>query len=621
MISPQKCICALYLELPPPSVYNSGWIAEFRGEQLWIACAKGLAKITSLPVVVISPMGSPDRSDDCAAIGCQFYQSSSHGEISSLLDYATLHKIERIVSIHPLAGLGMFQADLLDALLQNHLEKKAQATVVVNIPPPLSAAVMEFEFVARIAILAAQSAVQDIFGAISAIRKLGSAVISEDMPQINVCSAPSAAYHPTILPSFVPWTKPEDLANIDKAFFDSPKHLPDQWHTLRNLTIATLQKRNSGRRQRRAPSRPHKILFASNPSAYSGSEASLVDTAVALQGSDLDLHCLVAAEGLFAARMRDAGVRVHSPNMDLSQGNLPSILWMDRFIDKVRPDLIHCNAAVGLPLLAAAKLRGIPLFQWARLSEPAPLLDHLIAADVITAVSLFAAQKVAKLMVRSDKIEVLYDCIDTVRYSPSTRSLRDIRMELGIKPGDFVVLCIARFEARKRHDVLIHAFSRIAVENPSARLLLVGERDPTSPGTYGQSRALTSLLKLQQNILFLGFQSDVMSYEIAADVVVLCSDAEPLGTAVLESMSLGRPIIVSASGGLVEMISNEISGLHCKPGDYHHLADCLRRLMHDSALRRSLGSGARQKAEADFSMERHRNRIISLYENHFQETT
>jgi glycosyltransferase involved in cell wall biosynthesis len=118
---------------------------------------------------------------------------------------------------------------------------------------------------------------------------------------------------------------------------------------------------------------------------------------------------------------------------------------------------------------------------------------------------------------------------------------------------------------------------------------------------------------IESRVLVLGFQPDVFSLEKAADVVVLCSEREPLGTVVLESMALGRPIIVAASGGLPEMIQDGETGLHCRPGDSISLRDQLSKMLRDRELALQLGSNARLKALERFSLRPHGNALMALY--------
>ena len=78
---------------------------------------------------------------------------------------------------------------------------------------------------------------------------------------------------------------------------------------------------------------------------------------------------------------------------------------------------------------------------------------------------------------------------------------------------------------------------------------------------------------------------------------------EPFGQVVVEGMAAGLPVIASAGGGPLEVITDGVDGLLCPPGDVHALAKQLQRIAGDEALRRRLGTAARRRAE-DFTPER-----------------
>jgi glycosyltransferase involved in cell wall biosynthesis len=82
---------------------------------------------------------------------------------------------------------------------------------------------------------------------------------------------------------------------------------------------------------------------------------------------------------------------------------------------------------------------------------------------------------------------------------------------------------------------------------------------------------------------WLGQVEDVASLLAEADVVVVPSLSEGLGTAALEALALGVPLVASGVGGLVEILSDG-AGLGVPPGDGRALADAVRRVLTDPAL-------------------------------------
>jgi glycosyltransferase involved in cell wall biosynthesis len=101
----------------------------------------------------------------------------------------------------------------------------------------------------------------------------------------------------------------------------------------------------------------------------------------------------------------------------------------------------------------------------------------------------------------------------------------------------------------------------------------------------------------------------------AADAICLASTSpDPLPRAVLEAMAAGLPVVAFRSGGTEEMVQEGETGLLFDVGDVEGLAAGFRRLIADPALRGSMGRAARRRAESEFTVDRHVQRMESLLE-------
>lgn len=101
-------------------------------------------------------------------------------------------------------------------------------------------------------------------------------------------------------------------------------------------------------------------------------------------------------------------------------------------------------------------------------------------------------------------------------------------------------------------------------------------------------------------------------YERAA--VVCCpSLREGFGVACLEAMAYGRPVVASATGGLLDLVDDGVTGLLVPPGDTATLRAALERLLGDAELRARLGAAARERARERFSWETATRATIEAY--------
>jgi glycosyltransferase involved in cell wall biosynthesis len=89
-----------------------------------------------------------------------------------------------------------------------------------------------------------------------------------------------------------------------------------------------------------------------------------------------------------------------------------------------------------------------------------------------------------------------------------------------------------------------------------------------------------------------------------AHVFTLASHAEPLGVAIMEAMSMGVPIVATASGGVPELVEDKVSGLLVAPGNPELLAESLLGIMENPNLSLQLGQAGRHRVEASFDYQR-----------------
>lgn len=148
-------------------------------------------------------------------------------------------------------------------------------------------------------------------------------------------------------------------------------------------------------------------------------------------------------------------------------------------------------------------------------------------------------------------------------------------------PGPLLVAAGA-LTHEKGHRTLIEAFARIAPRMTGVHLVIAGE---------GPERAaLESRIAahgLAGRIELTGDTEEAASRIAGATILVQPSLREALGTAVLEAMALGVPVIASATGGLTELLADD-HGVLVPPGDAPALAAALESLLDDPARRARL---------------------------------
>lgn len=98
-----------------------------------------------------------------------------------------------------------------------------------------------------------------------------------------------------------------------------------------------------------------------------------------------------------------------------------------------------------------------------------------------------------------------------------------------------------------------------------------------------------------------------------AAVVVCPSLREGFGMAALEALAHGRPVVASATGGLLDIVEDGVTGIHVPPGDATALRAALERLLGDAALRERMGAAARARVAERFSWEASTAALLAVY--------
>jgi glycosyltransferase involved in cell wall biosynthesis len=155
------------------------------------------------------------------------------------------------------------------------------------------------------------------------------------------------------------------------------------------------------------------------------------------------------------------------------------------------------------------------------------------------------------------------------------------------------IIFVARLVEQKAPEVLIDAFALIASDFPDWRLDMVGD-GPLREAL--EARAMN--LGIAERTTFHGHCTDPYPLLYRASVFVLPSRFEGMPNSMLEAMACGLAVVVSdASPGPLELIRNGETGLVAKVDDVAVLAESMRALMSDNALRRRLASAAQAEAE------------------------
>jgi glycosyltransferase involved in cell wall biosynthesis len=267
-------------------------------------------------------------------------------------------------------------------------------------------------------------------------------------------------------------------------------------------------------------------------------------------------------------------------------------------------DLLHIHEGRSVPIGAARSLLGTPFVVTRRVlkaptSRPSTRWCYRRAEHVVSVSQ--AVGRVMKDYSPETPVTTIYDCVATER--------KDVADAL--IPGDFtdrlVIGNVAELDDdTKGQRTILEVARRLEADLPEAMFLLIG-KGKDEAALRAESRELS-------NVRFLGWSDRLADYYAAMDLFIFPSRTEALGSAVLEAMSFGLPVIASQVGGLPEVVHPGVNGFLVDAENIDDWVSRVRQLCRDANLRARLARNAAVTA-AGYKPENIAEQYYSLYVN------
>lgn len=295
----------------------------------------------------------------------------------------------------------------------------------------------------------------------------------------------------------------------------------------------------------------------------------------------------------------------------------PSFIRTLLFMRRWKPDVVHvnneplCNRAA----LIAACLMHVPVVCHVRGEQRGSFLMRRLfrLPRLFIPVSDWIAAEVEKVGVPRQRIRRIYDGIELDKLDPAADA-SGLRAAWGVPEGGFAVGLVGLLIPWKGQRLFLEAGRHLLRVNPDMYLIIVGGTPDECRPYEDELRALASSPEFAGRVVFAGHIGNMSEAYNALDIVLSASiSPEPLGTVVIESMTLGRPLIAPAHGGALEMVQHRSTGLLFSPGNAESLAETIQELYDSPELRKELGAAARSKAYETFAISTHVEAVQETY--------
>ncbi len=362
---------------------------------------------------------------------------------------------------------------------------------------------------------------------------------------------------------------------------------------------------------------PYKLMFVLTSLDIGGAERQLVLLLKHLPRALFKpvLVCL-KEPGPLSAKVKEMGIPIYSRFL----ANKYDIRVLPRLVALMKRELPHIvwTRSIGDKMFwgrLAAKMSGVPLIiSSIHYMESLETKKKIIGffnkiltpiTDLFIAVSYNQKEYLTKVeKLPSHKIEVIYNGIDLQEFKPN-RSPGQVKKEINIPLNSTVIGQVGRLRPEKGHRVFLHAAKKVCENKKNVIFILIGdgpERDSLMK--------LSSELGLNNKVLFLGSRTDVPDLVNAMDICTLSSYMETFPNALLEYMSLKKPVVAPKVGGIPEIITDGREGFLFKVGDPTDMASKLLALISDKEKRLRMGEAGFFKVSSTFSIKTSVDKII-----------
>jgi glycosyltransferase involved in cell wall biosynthesis len=370
--------------------------------------------------------------------------------------------------------------------------------------------------------------------------------------------------------------------------------------------------------------KPYNILYVHPTARVSGAEISLLNLLEKIDRSVFSPHVVISEDGDLSARLRELDVPVNIVKLEDGSRHAPwpflrSVAKMAKVIISGGIDLVHVNfERCNRPVAFASKITSKPQICHVRNIQNEESVRHfyLKLSPYLIANSYATEASYAPFLLKSQKSFMVHNGVDLLRFMPQKK----IEGFYGIEKDAIIIAQVGRIVRGKKIDNYVKAMSRvIKSSNKKVYGLIVGDISDCNNQCifdtvyYEEIKKLIAQLGLDDRLIFTGFIKDQIKLFSNIDVLVQSSQVEGFGRTLIEAMAMGIPVIATKSGGAMEVIKDNSTGLLVSPDDINGFAQAIMKILLDNEFAGRLKKTGRERVENMFSIEEHVHKLEQIY--------
>ncbi len=358
-----------------------------------------------------------------------------------------------------------------------------------------------------------------------------------------------------------------------------------------------------------------RILHINTERTWRGGEQQTLNLLIGLQARGLFCHLVCQADSPMEQRARAAGVNVFPMSMR-GEIDLRAAIRIRKLITEFNYAVIHSHtshahtlaywASIGTEAVRLVTRRvDFSIFRHSFLKLSG--LKYRLLADYYIAISNKIKHVMTHDGIPAERIFVVHSGIDPQRFSQADGGR--LTAEFDIRNTEKVVINVAHLAGHKGQVYLVRAIPYVLSNIPGTRFFIIGKGE-----LMNELKATAAELGLTRELVFTGFRKDVADFYRIADLFVMSSVQEGLGTAMLDALALAKPVVATDTGGIPEIIQNGKTGRLVQAANPEELAHGIVDMLTRTEAARKMADAGRALVETSFSVDAMVEKNIEVYQ-------
>jgi glycosyltransferase involved in cell wall biosynthesis len=362
------------------------------------------------------------------------------------------------------------------------------------------------------------------------------------------------------------------------------------------------------------------ILLSCGSYSWGGLEMVALESTLKLLERGLAVKLLCSVDSMLCNKAMELGIET-LPYFSNNRKIPLTIMKLKKYLKNTETDIIHSHHSHDLWVLT-------PALGTAGSSPKLFLTKHVASGvkkkdlfhkqlynrvDGVFAVSGYIKKSVVNTTpVPENKVHVLPNGVNLSRFNRHKYNRNEILRSLSIPADRTIAGLVGRITPGKGHMELIEAAKLLNIKFPEKLIFVLVGSSGKGEELYEQN--IRMLAAGIHNILFTGQTEEPQKLMSIMDILAFPSHDESFGRVVTEAMAMEIPVAASGYAGVLDIISDGITGMLFKPKDPQSLANALERLITDEPLRKQLAAAGRKLVEEKFTDDIITEKLIEFYQ-------